>query len=190
MKIDMIRTIFETFTIVLIVILFYDNMNFHTIIKNSIVDLTYTISHQKRDIEFLQKNFRKLDTNQQVQINSQKSETNKISQIKKQIEEIDSKIEGLVCILKIDQTGTILECSGPIKSLLGFDIKEVVGSDIAIFMDNELRQEHIEILQQSFEFGLVCDKPVTVLGKNKNKVIASLSVISAGKNYIVTLKRT
>lgn len=181
-----LRYIVEAAIVVLIVILFIDNIQFHSMINEKVIDFNREITYQKNQIQDLKHYNNDLNIEQGIQ----KRDIAKLDYIEEKVEEIDNKIEGLVCILKVDKNGKILECAGSTRELLGFEVKELVGQDIALFMSDEIREQHVKILTSSFTNDLICDRPVTLFGKDKEKIVASLSVISAGEDYIVTLKRT
>ena len=180
-----IRGFIEIAVLILLTLLAIDNIQFHTMISNTVTQINSDIYEQKSDIEELRNYTSELNVEQNVQ----KRDLVSLNNIRSQVDEISNKVDGLVCILKVSKEGEILECSGSVYEILGLNNKEIIGQDIGMFMTDKIREKHNYLLTDSFKTKILCDRPVTIYGKNKEKIGVELSVISAGKDHIVTIKR-
>lgn len=93
-----------------------------------------------------------------------------------------------ICLLKISDTGAILEASPGVEWLLGYASPEIIGKDIGIFMTEELRLIHVARLQATLAGKILCNREVEVLNKIGDAVLAILTIVGIDNYYIVTLK--
>ena len=180
-----VRGSIEIAVLILLTLLAIDYIQFHTMISNTVTQINSDIYEQKSDIEELKNYASELNLEQ----NTQKRDLVSLNNIRSQVDKISDKVDGLVCIFKVSKEGKILECSGSFYEILGLNNKEIIGQDIGIFMTDKIREKHNYLFTDSFKTKVLCDRPVTIYGKNKQKIGVELSVISAGEDYIVTIKR-
>ena len=176
---------FNVILSILIIILTVDNFNFHKSISQKVSDINSDLEIQKENLTQIKQYASDLNIEQSYL----KADSFKIENLQQSINNINKKIDGFVCILKVDRKGSILECSGSVIDVVGYTSNELKNKDIGIFMTKQLRLVHNTRLYSKFDTKILCDRPITIIGKDNKKTSVEISIITAGENYIVTLKR-
>lgn len=106
--------------------------------------------------------------------------------------------EHLLCIIKTNKEGYILNSSGAVEKITGFTNKELENKNITDIMPENLKKQHQERIFNNIENNqqraLFCDKLVEIVDKQSNykKVKLSVSmfnsILTEEPEYILVLK--
>lgn len=93
-----------------------------------------------------------------------------------------------LCMMRVAKNGVITDCSAGIANITGYNKIEIINQDIGLFMNEDLRTKHEDLLRGKFDDTILSDRPVKILNKSGNYVEIKLSITKLSEFYIVTMR--